>query len=69
LEWDAPKDTGCLPISSYKIEAFLNAQWQHVGTSLTTKGVANLASQVGVKTALRVTAINSIGAGSPSNSI
>jgi len=33
LEWNAPQDTGCLPIGSYNIEAFIDAQWQNVGTS------------------------------------
>lgn len=66
LLWTKPKDSGCLPITSYIIQAKLSGVWTTVGTSVQETGVADLTNNKGVLTNLRVIAVNAIGSGEPS---
>jgi hypothetical protein len=66
LLWTKPKDSGCLPITSYIIQAKLSGVWTTVGTSVQETGVADLTDNKGVLTNLRIIAVNAIGSGEPS---
>lgn len=59
LEWNAPQDTGCSPVTSYVIEYYNGLAWTTAGTSTTTVGVAN-GLTAGQLVQLRVTALNAI---------
>jgi titin len=59
LIWDAPADTGCSPITSYRIDRLNGATWVTAGTSTTTTGVAT-GLTAGQLVDLRVTALNGI---------
>ena len=48
LIWKAPKDTGCLPITNYLIQAQLSGTtWSTVGQSTSLSGVASLSTKKG----------------------
>jgi hypothetical protein len=59
LNWTAPNDTGCSPVTSYVIEYLNGLTWTQVGTSTTTTGVAS-GLPAGQLVDLRVTALNAI---------
>ena len=70
LSWTAPGDDGGSPITGYKIEVSPdgNANWTElVATGNTTTTYAHIGLAVGTTRHYRVSAINSAGAGDPSN--
>ena len=70
LSWTAPGDDGGSPITGYKIEVSPdgNANWTElVATGNTTTTYAHIGLAVGTTRHYRVSAINSVGAGDPSN--
>ena len=70
LSWTAPGDDGGSPITGYKIEVSPdgNANWTElVATGNTTTTYAHSGLAVGTTRHYRVSAINSVGAGDPSN--
>ena len=70
LSWTAPGDDGGSPIIGYKIEVSPdgNANWTElVATGNTTTTYAHIGLAVGTTRHYRVSAINSAGAGDPSN--
>ena len=70
LSWTAPGDDGGSPIIGYKIEVSPdgNANWTElVATGNTTTTYAHIGLAVGTTRHYRVSAINSVGAGDPSN--
>ena len=71
LSWTAPGDDGGSPITGYKIEVSPdgNANWTELvaNTGNTTTTYAHSGLAVGTTRHYRVSAINSVGAGDPSN--
>ena len=71
LSWTAPGDDGGSPITGYKIEVSPdgNANWTGLvaNTGNTTTTYAHIGLAVGTTRHYRVSAINSVGAGDPSN--
>ena len=71
LSWTAPGDDGGSPITGYKIEVSPdgNATWTGLvaNTGNTTTTYAHIGLAVGTTRHYRVSAINSVGAGDPSN--
>ena len=71
LSWTAPGDDGGSPITGYKIEVSPdgNANWTErvANTGTTTTTYAHIGLAVGTTRHYRVSAINSAGAGDPSN--
>ena len=71
LSWTAPGDDGGSPITGYKIEVSPdgNADWTELvaNTGNTTTTYAHIGLAVGTTRHYRVSAINSVGAGDPSN--
>ena len=71
LSWTAPGDDGGSPIIGYKIEVSPdgNANWTELVTNTgnTTTTYAHIGLAVGTTRHYRVSAINSVGAGDPSN--
>ena len=71
LSWTAPGENGGAPISGYKIESSPdgNANWTELvaNTGNTTTTYAHIGLAVGTTRHYRVSAINSAGAGDPSN--
>ena len=70
LSWTAPGDDGGSPITGYKIEVSPdgNANWTElVATGNTTTTYAHIGLAAGTTRHYRVSAINSAGAGDPSN--
>ena len=71
LSWTAPGDDGGSPITGYKIEVSPdgNANWTELvaDTGNTATTYAHIGLAVGTSRHYRVSAINSVGAGAPSN--
>ena len=71
LSWTAPGDDGGSPITGYKIEVSPdgNADWTELvaNTGNTSTTYAHIGLAVGTTRHYRVSAINSVGAGAPSN--
>ena len=69
LSWTAPGENGGAPISGYKIEVSPdgNADWTVLVANTGTTTYAHIGLAVGTTRHYRVSAINSVGAGAPSN--
>jgi hypothetical protein len=70
LLWLAPLDTGCDQITNYEIEARIGAEWTQVGTSTGESfGDADLSTQPGTLTELRVVPVSNKGRGVASEAV